>query len=186
MNASKQEILKDWSLFFLMVGVSSILGSVCHGAHDQYGLIFLNITLFLMNAISLISIYFFYRAAFLFFNLNKPETNFFYNYLVIVWIVISLVITLFLNKFLLIKINAGIILIYSLIIHSITYRNKQKGSGYIVIGILISFFSIIVHSLKLSFNEWFNYKDIAHLIMLISLVILFSGVKAIQKSSFTD
>ena len=86
-----------------------------------------------------------------------------------------LVFTLVLTNFVLIKIHAGIVLSYSLIVHAISLKNKQEGSGYIVAGILISFFSIVIHILKISLSDWFNYKDIAHVIMLCSLYYIFKG-----------
>lgn len=166
-----------WSMFFLLMATSCASGTLSHAIHDQLGHLFLKVSWFLMNALSLISIYFFYRAAFSYYNLNKTDISKVYNYLVVVWIILLLVATLFMNSFLLIKIHAGIVLVYSLIVHGITYKNKQIGSGYIVAGILISFLSIIVHSFKLSVGEWFNYKDIAHVIMLISLMYLHRGIQ---------
>jgi hypothetical protein len=172
------KISRDWALFFLLMGVSCLLGSVSHGVHEQLGETFLRVSWFGMNALSLICIYFFYRAAFTYSNLMKGnDSQRLMNYLVVAWIAALLIITFFLNDFLLIKIHAGIVLAYSLIVHSITYRNKRAGSGYIVAGIIVAFLSIIVHSLKFSFGEWFNYKDISHVIMLTSLVLLYQGVK---------
>lgn len=164
-------------MFFLLIGLSSTLGSMSHGAHEQLGQGFLSVTWFLMNAVSLVAIYYFYRAAYFYFNIHKEEPKKIYNYIALLWIILLLVLTLFMNNFLLIKIHAGIVLLYSLIIHTITFRRNQAGSGYVVVGILVSFLSIVVHSMKLSIGEWFNYKDISHIIMLTSLALLFRGVK---------
>jgi len=171
------QISRHWGIFFLLMSLSSLFASLTHGIHSQLGDAFLRITWFLMNSVSLIGIYFFYRAAFIYSNLEKENTTQILNYTAVVWMISLLVITLFLNNFLLIKIHAGIVLFYSLIVHFITFRKNQAGSGYIVAGIIISFSSIIVHSLKLSFGEWFNYKDISHVIVLTSMIFLFKGVK---------
>lgn len=164
-------------MFFLLMGLSCLLGSIHHGVHEQLGDTFMNVSWFLMNTMSLICIYYFYRAAFTYSNINKDNSTKIFNYIVHVWIVSLLVITYFLNDFLLIKIHAGIVLLYSLVVHAITYKNKNAGSGYIVAGIIISFLSIVVHSLKFSFGEWFNYKDIAHVIILTSMILLYTGVR---------
>lgn len=171
------QISRHWGIFFLLMGLSSLLACLTHGIHDQLGATFLRTSWFLMNSVSLIGIYFFYRATFIYSNLNRENTTQLFNYAALVWIISLLVATYFLNNFLLIKIHAGIVLFYSLIVHFITFRNNHAGSGYIVAGILISFSSIIVHSLKLSFGEWFNYKDISHVIVLTSMIFLFKGVK---------
>lgn len=164
-------------MFFLLIGLSSTLGSLSHGAHEQLGPEFLNVSWFLMNAVSLVAIYYFYRAAFSYFNIHKADPKKIYNQIALAWILMLLILTIFMNNFLLIKIHAGIVLLYSLIIHTITFRRKQAGSGYIVTGIVVSFLSIVVHSLKISLGEWFNYKDISHIVMLTSLALLFKGVK---------
>lgn len=171
-------ISRDWALFFLLMGLSCLIASVTHGVHEQLGNTFMRISWFIMNSVSLVCIFFFYRAAFKYSNISKQRNyHAIMNYLVTAWVLGLIVLTYFLNDFLLIKIHAGIVLLYSLIVHAITYRNKQAGSGYIVAGIIVAFFSIIVHSVKFSFGEWFNYKDISHVIMLSSLVLLYHGVK---------
>jgi hypothetical protein len=69
------------------------------------------------------------------------------------------------------------VLLYSFIVHLITYFRKQPGSGVIAGGILVSFLSILTHSIRLSFSEWFNYKDVSHVIMIISIIFIFVGAK---------
>ncbi len=170
-------ISKYWGMFFLLMGISTLTASVTHGVHEQLGNAFMRITWFLANSVSFLSIYYFYRATFIYFNMEKENTTKIFNYIAIIWMATLLVITIFLNDFLLVKIHAGIVLVYSLIVHLITYKNKRAGSGYIVAGIIISFLAIVVHSLKFSFGEWFNYKDISHIIVLASMICLFKGVK---------
>jgi hypothetical protein len=167
-----------WGMFFLLMGISTLLASITHGVHEQLGDTFLRVSWFLSNSVSLVCIYFFYRATFTYSNLKNGTATQFINIVALVWVFSLLVVTFFLNDFLLIKIHAGIVLVYSLFVHYTTFRHKRAGSGYIVAGIVISFLSIIVHSIKFSFGEWFNYKDISHVIVLISLVFLYKGVKA--------
>lgn len=175
-NLFKFKLANQWAWFFLLIGVSSLIGSAAHGAHFQLGKFFFKTILFLMNAVSLIAIYFCFKAANTYSTLNKPTSNKYATYFVIFWIFILLIFTFIQNDFLLIKIHAGIVLLYSLIVHYLTYRKNQKGSGFITAGILISFLSIVVHSLRLSFSDWFNYKDIAHVIMLLSLYFIYQGI----------
>jgi hypothetical protein len=172
------KISRDWALFFLLMGISCLIGSISHGVHEQLGDTFMRVSWFIMNSVSLICIYFFYRAAFKYSNISRESNSHqVVTYVAVIWVVALIVVTFFLNDFLLIKIHAGIVLLYSLVVHGATLRNKQAGSGYIVTGIIVAFLSIIVHSLKFSFGEWFNYKDISHVIMLTSLVLLYQGVK---------
>lgn len=97
------------------------------------------------------------------------------------WVLALLIFSGIQGNFLIIKIHAAIALLYSFIVHYIVYRRtEEKGSGLVVLGIFISFLPIIVHSLKFSIDEWFNYKDIAHVIMIISLVVIYKGARLIS------
>jgi hypothetical protein len=178
----KTPLASQWSFFFLNIGLSSLIGSVAHGAHFQLGETFFRTTVFLMNAVSLVAIYFCFKAANTHFSSGKKEPNKLINYGVIFWILILLVVTFLQGNFLLIKIHAGIVLTYSLIVHIITHRRGLAGSGYVAGGILISFLSIVVHSIKLSAHDYFNYKDISHIIMLISLIFIYNGVMILLKN----
>ncbi|MCW3078434.1 MAG: hypothetical protein JWO32_3043 [Bacteroidetes bacterium] len=176
-------LAKHWAFFFLMIGLSSAVGSLAHGAHYQLGVGFLKTTVFLMHSISLIAIYFCFKAASLYHSIiHKKTNNKFVTLFVVIWIIVLLILTFIQNNFLLIKIHAGIVLTYSLIIHIINY--KKPGSANIAWGIVISFLSIVVHSLKLSLSEWFNYKDISHVFMLICLICMLQGVTKILKVNY--
>lgn len=181
----KHKLAKEWSTFFLLIGLSSSVGSIAHGVHYQLGELFVNSIMFLMNAISLIAIYYCFKATYTYLLLNKTQPKKYVNYLVIVWVVTLLIITLINNNFLFIKIHAGIVLTFSIIVHFIGYLKKHIGSGWVAFGILISFASIAVHSLKLSVNDWFNYKDISHLIMLTATMFMVKGV-LLKLESFFD
>ncbi|GEM_PF-516628 len=172
---TKSSLAFYWSMFFLLIGISSTIGSVGHGTHHQFGLQFFNVVLFFMNAVSLIAIYYCYKAAYSSTTNNKSNTKL--NYFVIGWISTLLLISIWLNNFLIIKIHAGIVLTYSLIAHLVSHKKQEQGSGWIAAGILVSFLSIVTHSIKLSMHDWFNHKDISHIIMAISLIVIYKGVK---------
>lgn len=174
---AKTNLAVQWAWFFLLIGISSQFGSVAHGVQYQLGDEFIRIVIFLVNATSLIAIYFCFKAANTSFVIGKKEPNKYATWFVVAWIAVLLVVAFVQGNFLLIKIHAGIVLTYSLIIHIITFVRKQPGSGFIAGGIIISFFSILVHSLKFSLHRYFNYKDISHVIMIISLVFIYTGVK---------
>ena len=164
------------SWFILLVGISSCFGSIGHGVHYQLGTVFFKIILFLMHAFSLFSIYFCFRAPYTYSHLNKTPSKL-YVYLVLLWVIAVLIVSGIKGDFVIIKIHAGAVLLYSLIIHYMAYKKTlEKGSALVVTGIGISFLSIIAHSLHFSFHEWFNYKDISHIIMIFSLMVIYKGV----------
>lgn len=172
----QQPYSKSWAWFVLLVGLSSCFGSTAHAVHFQLGKTFFDIVFYIMNALSICSIYFCFKSPYLYYSKEKPQ-KLIINF-VIVWVAFLLFFTLFQNNFLIVKIHAGIVLIYSLLVHLIVYtKTKEKGSALVVLGISISLLSIIVHSFKFSIDKWFNYKDISHIIILISLIIIYTGIK---------
>ncbi|MEO6302272.1 MAG: hypothetical protein ABIP51_03760, partial [Bacteroidia bacterium] len=153
-----------------------------HAVHYQAGKLFFDVVFYIMNAFSLISIYFCFKAPYLLYTLNKTNPHKKITYFVILWIACLLIYTLIQNNFLILKIHAGIVLLYSFIVHLIVYnRTKEPGSKLVAIGISISFIPIIIHTLKLSIDQWFNYKDISHVIIFFSLIVIYKGVKITAK-----
>lgn len=160
------------------MGISSCFASVGHSMQLQEGLILFKITLFISHALTFTSIFFCFRSAYTL-QLYKKDPKTIIIYSVILTLCILLVFATLTGKFILIKIPAGAALIYSLVIH---YQSKRKGitgATSVVAGIWISFLSIVVHSLKLAINDWFNHKDIAHVIIAASLIIICRGVNKI-------
>lgn len=173
LNDSPQRYAKQMAWFLLTLGIGSCFGALAHGVHFQLGALFFKTIFFLTNAFSLISIYFCFRSAYTYYT---DEPNKYVISFVVIWVAILMVSSLIKGEFLLIKIHAGIVLMYSMAAHYLVYRKtRERGSRIIVTGILISFLSIIVHSLKISFGEHFNYKDIAHVIMIITLIFIYKG-----------
>ncbi|MCA6436815.1 MAG: hypothetical protein IM600_14965 [Bacteroidetes bacterium] len=177
LNKTKTVTAIQWSMFFLLIGLSSIIGSLGHGVHYQLGNSFFKCVEFTMNAISLIAIYYCYQAAHTNYSTEKNKQTKLLRNIVIAWITLLLLITIWFSNFTLIKIHAGIVLSYSLIVHIITHKRKIPGSGWIAFGIAVSFLSILTHSLKIKLSDWFNHKDISHLIMAVSLLLIFKGVQ---------
>jgi hypothetical protein len=181
LNKFKHGYSQQMARFLLALGISSIFGATGHAVQMQLGNLFFEIILFLMNLTSLLGIYFCFRSAYTYSHLNKPISKM-YIYFVIFWITGLLIACGVHGNFLLIKIHAGITLIYSLIVHYLNYKKeKDKGSERVVLGILISFVPILVHTFKFSLGEWFNYKDIAHTIMIVSLTVIYMGAKTISE-----
>ena len=58
-----------------------------------------------------------------------------------------------------------------------------RESKLIAYGILISFLTAFVHGAKLSLHAYFNFNDISHVLIMVSLFVVFLGVsqKGIQQ-----
>jgi len=173
---------KNYAWFVLLVGISSCFGSLAHAFHYQNGKLFFDVIFYIMNALSLVSVYFCFQFGYVYYIGNNVKPNSIIVSIAKIWILTMLVYIFFFNNFLIVKVNAGIVLIYSFIIHLIKYNKyKERGSALVIFGIGVSFISIITHTLKISFNNWFNYKDISHVIISTSLIIIYMGVNVNSK-----
>jgi hypothetical protein len=99
------------------------------------------------------------------------------NVAIFIYMGIIALLTIILNNFQLIKVNALIVIVFTIIQHFRAWRKGIPGNGYIWGAYAFSITALIVHTAKLSVSDWFNFKDISHVIMNITLIILFIGVK---------
>jgi len=165
----------NWKFFFFYMGIASIIGAFTHGfksyfGNDDYYYIWL-----FMNLSGIPCSYFLLQANI---ELSKLTDNL-KQILKKLSIVLTAALTLLvigLNDFLLIKINAGFVILLTLYNHLKRYNEGHQGSGFILAGFLLSTLSIVVHTTQFSLSDWFNFKDISHVIMSISLYIIFLGV----------
>lgn len=162
--------------FIVLLGVSSIFGAIEHSVHFQLGEVFFNVIFFIMTALIFISSYFCFRAPYTLYLKNNKGSSFF---------LISTILILFLifilcnaqRNFVLAEICGGTAILYSFCIHLSNYlRNEEKGSGIVALGIGISFLSFIGHAFRISLHEYFNHKDMAHVIMIVSMIVIYLGV----------
>jgi len=164
--------------FIIMIGISSFLAAIDHAAHYQLGKLFFDLVFFVSNLLNLIAIYLLFKASYNYYTFAYNNINKYVLILIPLWLIVLLFVVILNNNFLIIKIHAAFVLVYTLVVHLLVYRkNREIGSRFIVFGVSISFLSIIVHSVKFSFHAWFNYKDIAHVIMIIALIIIYIGIK---------
>lgn len=59
------------------------------------------------------------------------------------------------------------------IFHAI--RMNSRGSWILVSGIVFGFSPLFVYIFKFSFSRWFNYHDISHILMAISMYVMYRG-----------
>jgi hypothetical protein len=165
--------------FILWLGISSVFGAVAHSVHYQLGTFFFNVVFYLMNASSLVAMYYCFSGTYTYFGRSGPRARNI-RIAVAIWLIVLLLLAAIYRQFLLIKVHAGIVLIYSMGVHWVMYRaNSWPGNRLYVIGGIFSLGSVLVHSLRLSVTEWFNYKDIAHVFMIAALIVMARGIRLI-------
>jgi hypothetical protein len=173
--AFRHNYARSMSAFMVMLGCSAIFGAICHSVHYQNGKGFFDLMFFFMNAFSLLSIFFCFKATYLYAVRGKKSPGFVLPLCVAITCLL-LLYSYVLQQFLLIKIVAGAVLVYSLVVHALDWKRKaRRGSLMFVYAILSSFLSIAVHSAHISFHEWFNYKDFAHVFMILAMILFYRG-----------
>ena len=172
---NKAVLGKYWRMFFLYIGISTFIGAVAHGFRSYFSSEAFYFLWMTMNLSSIPSSYYLLKAT-IELSEFKDETKFRLTMITLAATILLTILTLIINNFVLIKINAGLVVILALIRHYHTYKKGYTGSGYIVFGFAFSLSSILVHTAQLSISEWFNFRDISHVIMNISLYIIFTGV----------
>jgi predicted MFS family arabinose efflux permease len=172
--------INSWRLFFLFLGISSIIGNFVHGIHKQWGeeaFRYFNLS---RNICSLLASFFCFRGT-LYLAVKNEKTLRTANTGLLIYLACVIVATIILNHFIIVIINAGIFILYTLITHIIQYRKGNPGSGWILASFGIAPLPICVHLFKISFNDYFNQKDIAHIFIWISLWLLYRGIKVMAE-----
>lgn len=161
--------------FILMLGISSLMGGIAHAVHEQWGDYALKIIVSLCHFFSLISAYYCLMGSYqIYTNLYNREYSLL-GKIAILWLTLVLIIVGYTNQFVIITIHAGLVLAFAFYMHYKGMRNQIPGVKWVTFGIAISFISVIVHIGKVSIHEWFNYKDLAHTFMIVSLILIGKG-----------
>lgn len=176
--SESEPLLKFWRLFFLFLGISTTFGGLSHGLKHYMNDDIYKVMRLGMNLTSIVSSYFLLLAtAEMLDNGNAARKKKVRIFVQITTIVIS-AITIAINEFSLIMIYAGVVVLLTIILNYLDFKKGERGSQEVALGFGISLLSIIVFKLQISIHEYFNFRDISHIIMLISLYFVFLGAMA--------
>lgn len=154
-----------WHLFFLFFGLSTFLGAFSHALfqiHEGVGYKSFWLSMQLLNGLAVL---FAQQSTF-----DKR-----WNKLFLVQLFVFAFSVFVFQKFLIVIINNALSLI-PIMIYQYRVAKTNNGSLYIANGILISFATALIHGFKISFHIFFNYNDIAHLFIMLSLYTMYYGV----------
>ncbi len=181
-NKSAEPLLQGaWKNFFLIFAASVCLGGFNHLFRyylegNPYQILWM-----IMNLLSHIIVYYGQLIGLRTLSADdslKSSLNKKYERLFLALMFVFMGLSLLFWDYKVVKINSAIGLILMFVCNLIShYRQKRVGTKTIAIGIFISFSTLVVHGFKLSFCEWFNFNDISHVIMMVSLYFMFRGAK---------
>jgi hypothetical protein len=170
--------VKYWSLFFLFFCLNSLAGIVRHGFASYFSQeVNTRVWMFLNNLLNVPCAFALLKA-----NLevaySPQERKKMLNLVIVASSVLFTALIIIINKFWVGMINSSLAMLITFI-HYIVLNNRKRisGAGLVALGFGFSFLSVLVFAAKISLNDWFNHKDIAHVIIIIGLSIIYRGVK---------
>jgi hypothetical protein len=175
-SANQTALLNYWKWFFFFIGLSAFIGAIAHGFKPYFSLTLFSMIWLCMNLSNLPASYYLLKAGIEISGFSDSLQKRL-NQAALIYIVIAVILTIIFNHFLLIKINALIVIVFTIIQHFRAWRKGFPGNGQIWGAYVFSLVALVVHTAQLSVSEWFNFKDISHVIMNVTLIILFIGVK---------
>jgi hypothetical protein len=84
------------------------------------------------------------------------------------------------------KLHVAVGLVPILIAYALQGLRGERGKTWIAAGILVSALTAVVHTFKLSFSVWFNYNDIAHMLIVSSIILIGNGVRMTGDEYFAN
>ncbi len=164
-----------WRLFFLFTGISTLIGALAHGLQSELPQTTFNNLWLCMNISGSISVFFSLKATVNFIKVKERIKNIF-NLINGAMLITFLGFSLLNNDFEIFKIHIAIGLLMIFFTHLFAYIKNHFGSGFVTSGLMLSFITVFIHSAQISISSWFNYKDISHVIMMISLWMIYQGI----------
>ncbi|MCW3086234.1 MAG: hypothetical protein JWP12_3600 [Bacteroidetes bacterium] len=173
--STSNPVVKYWRLFFLFLALSTLFGGSAHayfGIHEGVAYKSVWLTMQLVNGLA---IYFAQQATLLSALKNsKQYTTWKWSYTI--QLVVYYIVLLIVQKYVVTIIDNALGLIPIMVVH-FTAKKKEEYYKWIGYGILVSFITAIVHGTKFSLHDYFNYNDIAHIFIMISMIVMYMGVR---------
>jgi hypothetical protein len=98
-------------------------------------------------------------------------------------LVITTIILISFQTYAVVKYHLAVGLLPLLFWHIYQYINGKKSGLWIALGILVSAITGVVHGFRLSVSVWFNYNDIAHILVIVSIWMMLKGVVLINEEN---
>lgn len=172
----KKDPLSPWNAFFLAVGVSTFMGGLAHSFSCLKQSIYYTTTWLIMQLFSGLSLFFAQQAAFSNEISNSKIGKSLRTLSILQIIVFSVLVVVFLD-FKIVAINSFIGLVLLAYIFFPKTLIDWEYKTLICAGFLSSFLTIYINRTKLSFAHWFNHNDISHLVIFMSLLLIYKGVR---------
>lgn len=166
---------KNWIYFFLLVGNSSLVGVIVHGlsfytSPETHFKIWWAMGVIQGAGITLAQ---FGWAS----NVLKKIRFYVIAFCALQFGVFATLLYIY-GTFTIAKIHIGLGLVPIMLYYIYKGVRGFKAEILVATGIGISALTALVHTLKISLGPWFNYNDISHVLIILSLIVMYRGVKS--------
>lgn len=174
---ARSHFINAWKYFFLFMGLSTGTGVLVHGFSTYFEPGIYNYTWMFMNLCAATASFFTLRAMskFVARNVRQRKKINMVNFIIFSGFAIA---TIIFNNFEIVKIYIATAVTCNFIVHLIGHFRDDAASRFIMLGMFISFFTIFIHSTQIIYNAWIDYKSISHIIMMMSIMLVYRGVQA--------
>jgi len=169
--------IKYYRYFFLFMGLATLLGGIIGHA-------FLYLFTFAWKVpawiVSMISIALAERAAIM---RARPLMNYklgnFFTYLNLVELVTFMFLSIYTLRFIFVEIHAmyGLLIVVFSFEGYIYLKTRDEGSKKILWSVMLAALAAAAHIGKITIHKWFNYFDLAHVLMAVSCFVLYRAVR---------
>jgi hypothetical protein len=171
---------KNWSLFFLILGISGFFGGLGHGLFHYWGLT----GKILPWTTGILSVYFAERGIYAFIPAEKEVWKKRLQLFSLLKMIIMLAGMAFVSfDFSWTKNNSIIGLTLIVGLGGYLLSRKYKELVYFPIGILVLSSAAFVHGFDINIHPWFNRDDLAHLIMLVGMSFFLVALQKFELKS---
>ncbi|RLD22756.1 MAG: hypothetical protein DRI71_07095 [Bacteroidetes bacterium] len=166
---------KYWSIFFVFMGIASTTGGTAHGFVNYVGSnfhyaawIFTGIAVFAAQMASLEVV-------------TDARVYAPLKWFVIIELLVMTAAVVFFQSFEAVRINSALALVgIALPIQIYGYKFLgMRRNGIIALGIISNVAPALIHAGRFSYNKWFNFNDLSHIVMIGCFYIIYLGAKKI-------
>jgi hypothetical protein len=172
--SGKGKARNAWRKFYAFFAASTFIGAMPHAFFTEHTGTDYKALWLTMQVLNGLAVFYAQFATMLSVMVASPKQKSYYKISTFQLSLFCACVFIFQN-FLVVVINNALGLIPVMVLHfTKARRESDKLIGY---GIVVSFLTGIVHGAKISLNDHFNYNDIAHVLIMISLSIMYLGIK---------
>ncbi len=176
LNKHPSKTTTYWAVFFLILGLSTMVGGFAHLFWQYTGIYMKMVCWFLAGGVT-------FYAQLATAEVLNDKAKPWLRRLALLELVIFLISLSFFRDFMVVIVNSivGLFLIVAMTHIYQFVKLKEVGSGWIFLGLLIILATPAIHIGQFSPHRWFNHIDLSHLILGIGLYIMYLGGSSIGK-----